>query len=386
MTGTSAPVAGADELDDLRGAVRRWAQQRIRPLIADVDRTQRFSRELWERLREMEMFSLPFPEDVGGAGGTFSAYVTATEEIARAGAIAALYPGTTVQVADTLLRLGSPAAIRRWVPGLLSGEVVAAWAFTEPQTGSDPRQLRTEARRDGDDWILDGAKQFISYAGVCSVALVFARTPGDRVGAFLVDTATPGWSTGPPAEVLGLGGGEPAPVYLDGVRVPADHVVGDPARGFEAMLAGESQGKVRASAICVGIAQRALDEAVEYALGRTHREQPIGRKFASIQALLADTQADVLAARALVRSVAAMVDQGRPVAREAAAARLVAGRTAREAAGSALQVCGAYGWTREMEVERLFRESKFFEVTQGSAEIQRAIVARELLNAGEGTV
>ncbi|MFV2177723.1 acyl-CoA dehydrogenase family protein [Actinomadura sp. LOL_016] len=377
------PTESADDLETLRREVRDWARRRVRPLIGDIDRTQRFSWDLWERLRELEMFSLPFPEEVGGAGGTFSAYVAATEEVARAGAIAALYPGTTVQVADTLLRLGGSEAVRRWVPRLVSGEVVAAWAFTEAQTGSDPRQLRTEARRDGDDWILDGAKQFISYAGVCSVALVFAKTPGDRVGAFLVDTASPGWSTGPPVEVLGLGGGEPAPVYLEGVRVPADHVVGDPAGGFEAMLAGESRGKVRAAAICVGIAQRALDESVRYALERTHRDQPIGRKFASIQSHLAETQADVLAARALVQSVAAMVDRGLPVAREAAAARLVAGRTAREAAGSALQVCGAYGWTREMEVERLFRESKFFEVTQGSAEIQRAIVARELLRAGE---
>jgi alkylation response protein AidB-like acyl-CoA dehydrogenase len=381
VTEASAPGVGTDEREALRAEVRRWARRRIAPLIADIDRTQRFSQELWERLREMGMFSLPFPEEVGGAGGTFGAYITATEELARAGAIAALYPGTTVQVADTLLRLGSPGAVRRWVPRLVSGEVVAAWAFTEPETGSDPRRLRTEARRDGDHWVLDGAKQFISYAGVCSVALVFARTPGDRVGAFLVDTATPGWSAGPPVEVLGLGGGEPAPVYLEGVRVPADHVVGDPARGFEVMLAGEARGKVRASAICVGIAQRALDEAVRYALRRTHRDQPIGRKFPSIQAHLAEMQADVLAARALVESVAAMVDRGLPVAREAAAARLVAGRAAREAAGSALQVCGAYGWTREMEVERLFRESKFFEVTQGSAEIQRAIVARELLNA-----
>lgn len=375
-----------DELETFRREIRRQAQRTIEPLIAGIDREQRFSRDLWERLRELEMFTLPFPEDVGGAGGSFTAYLAATEEVARVGAVAALYPGTTVQVAMTLLRLGTPDVVRTWVPRLVSGAAIAAWAFTEPQTGSDPRQLSTRARPDGDSWILDGTKQFISYGPVCSVALVFARTPGDRVGAFLVDTTTPGWSTGPPAEILGMGGAEPAAVYLDGVRVPKECVVGSPRHGFEALLSGEAQGKVRAAAICVGIAQRALDEAARYALQRTHRGEPIGRKFASIQVHLADMQADVLAARALVQSAAALIETGRPVAREAAAARLIAGRAAREATGSALQVCGAYGWTREMVVERLFRESKYFEVTQGSAEIQRAIVAREVLDEADNSI
>lgn len=214
------------------------------------------------------------------------------------------------------------------------------------------------------------------------MALVFARTPDDRVGAFLVEAGTPGWSVGAPVEVLGLGGSEPRPLYLDDVRVPAEHVVGEPRNGFQVMLAGEAQGKVRAAAVCVGIAQRALDEATEYALTRTHRGVAIGRKFGGVQRHLADMQAGVLAARALVRSVATMVDEGQPVAKEAASARLVAGRTAHEATSSALQVCGAYGWTKELIVERLFRESKFFEVTQGSAEIQQAIVAREVLGRG----
>jgi alkylation response protein AidB-like acyl-CoA dehydrogenase len=373
-----------DTLESFRRGVRDQAVRHIEPLIAGIDRDQRFSPALWDSLRELEMFSLPFPPEVGGAGGSFHAYIVATEELARVGAVAALYPGTTVQVATTLMRLGSPEAVDRWLPRLVKGDAIAAWAFTEPQTGSDPRQLQTRAERDGGDWVLSGSKQFISYASVADVALVFARTPSGRVGAFLVDTAGPGWSAGKPIEVLGFGGGEPGPVHLDGVRVPDSHVVGGVEDGFEVMLAGEAQGKVRASAICVGIAQRALDEAVAYALQRTHRDESIGHKFASIQTHLAEMQAGILAARALVRSVAVLVDRGLPVSREAASARLVSGRVARETTSSALQVCGAYGWTREMVVERLFRESKFFEVTQGSAEVQRAIVAREVLNGAAG--
>ncbi|WP_372349714.1 acyl-CoA dehydrogenase family protein [Streptomyces sp. KL116D] len=372
------------EVASFREMVRSQARRHIEPLVAAVDQEQSFSRELWQRLRDLEIFALPFPKEWGGAEATFSAFIAAIEELGRAGAIAALYPGTTIQVADTLLRLGTPQVQKTWLPGLVSGEAIASWAFTEPQTGSDPRQLVTRAEPDGSDWILHGSKQFISYAGVCSAALVFARTPGDRLGAFLVEAGTPGWSVGAPAKVLGLGGSEPCPVFLDGVRVPGENVVGAPHNGFEVMLAGEARGKIRAAAICVGIAQRALDEAASYALERTHRGVSIGRKFSAIQGHLADMQSNVLAARALVQTAALLIDEGKSVTTEAAAARLVAGRTAHEAASSALQVCGAYGWTRDMVVERLFRESKFFEVTQGSAEVQQAIVGREVLNRVAG--
>jgi alkylation response protein AidB-like acyl-CoA dehydrogenase len=237
--------------------------------------------------------------------------------------------------------------------------------------------------RDGDGWVLTGQKLFISFARQAAIALVFARTSSDRVGAFLVDPSSPGWSTGEPFELMAFGGVEAAPVYLDDVRVPSDAVVGDSTHGFEVLLTGEAQGKIRVAAICVGIAQRALEEARRYALERKHRGEPIGRKFATIQGLLGDMQASTLSARALVRSAAVMFDAGTDVDEVAAAARLVAGRTAREVTSSALQVCGAYGLTRELPLERLYREGKFYEVAQGVAEIQRAVVARRVLDAGK---
>ena len=372
-----------DELEEFRATVRRRAEARIGPLVEDLDRTQRFSREVWKELRDLELFALPFPAEFGGSGGSFLAFIVATEEVARVGATPALYPGTTVQVAMTIQRYGSDRQVETWVPRLVSGAALAAWAFTEPQTGSDPRQLETTATPDGESWVLSGQKLFISFAAHADVALVFARTPDGGVGAFLVETSDPGWTTGRPPELMSFGGVEPAPVYLDGVRVAREGVVGDPAAGFDVMLAGEAQGKVRVASICVGIAQRAVDEAARWALQRTHRGQSIGRKFPTVQALLGQMEADVLGARALVRSAADLIDRGLPVSKAAAAARLVAGRCAHETTSAALQICGAYGLTRDLPVERLYREGKFYEVAQGVAEIQRIIVAREVLGEFE---
>jgi len=368
-----------DDLETFRTTVSQRARDRLEPYASQLDRDQRFSPAVWAELRDLELFGLPFPESVGGAGGSFLAFAVATEEVAIVSASAALYPGTTVQVATTLLEHGTSEQIAGWIPPLVRGDAPAAWAFTEPGTGSDPKQLETTARPDGDDWILSGQKLFISFARAAKLALVFARTPGDGVGAFLVETNQPGWSVGEPFELMAFGGGEPAPVFLDDVRVSSSQVVGDPERGFGVMLAGEAQGKIRASAICVGIAQRAVDEAARYALTRVHRQQPIGDKFASIQGLLGQMEASVIGARALVHHAAELVDAGRPVARAAAAARIVAGRAAREVTSDAMQICGAYGLTRELPVERLYREGKFFEVAQGVVEIQKTIVAKQVL-------
>lgn len=367
------------DLEDLRESVDRQAARTIAPLAAGVDRTQAFSRELWAAVREIGLTRLPFTEEHGGDGGSVRAYVVATRAIARHSPVAALYPGTTIQVAMTLLEHGSPEQVGKYVPGLVSGDLIASWAFTEPATGSDPRQIATRAEPDGDGWRLTGTKQFISFAGQADIALVFARTSETALGAFLVDTSDPGWQVGPPSEVLSMGGTEARPVTLDRVRVPGDGLVGTVDGGFGVMIAGEAFGKVRAATISAGIAARALEEASSYALTREHRGTPIGRRFPTIQALLGGAGASTLAAESLVLSCADLLDQKLPVTAEAASARLVCGRAAREASEAALHVCGAYGLTKEMVVERLYREAVFFDVSQGVTEIQQIIVARELL-------
>jgi alkylation response protein AidB-like acyl-CoA dehydrogenase len=299
-----------DDLDAFRLQIRARAEERIAPLISEIDRAQAFSREVWDQLRAADVFGLSFPTEVGGSGGSFLAFVVANEELARVGAIAAVYPGTTVQVAQAICDHGTAQQIERWVPRLISGEDIASWAFTEPQTGSDPRQLETRATPSGEGWVLHGQKQFISFARQATVALVFARTPDDRVGAFLVETSDEGWQPGAGSEVLGLGGTEAVAVHLDGVSVSNDRVLGPTDGGFAVMLAGEARGKIRAAATCLGIAQRALEEAARYASERTHRGEAIGDKFPSIQVLLGEMGSQVLGTRAFVRAVAVLVDDG----------------------------------------------------------------------------
>ena len=376
------PLALDEELEAFRRSIRAQAEQTIEPLIADIDRVQRFSPPVWEAVGKLGVFDLAFPKEAGGQGGSFLAFIVATEEIAAVGATAALYPGTTVQVSATLRQHGTPDQIARWLPGLLHPAAPTAWAFTEPQTGSDPKQMTTLAERDGMGWVISGQKTFISFGARASQALVFAKLEDGGLGAFMVDTRSPGWTTGAPIEFLAFGGIEAVPVYIDRVPVPGDSMIGQPGKGFDILLSGEAQGKIRVAAICVGVSQRALEEARRYALERTHRSQPIGRKFPTVQSLLGDMQASVLAARALVRSAAAMVDTGAPVDEAGAAARLIAGRCAREVTGAALQIGGAYGLTRELPLERLYREGKFFEVAQGVAEIQRVVVAKHVLGPG----
>ncbi|QTI70966.1 acyl-CoA dehydrogenase family protein [Gordonia polyisoprenivorans] len=367
------------ELQELARSVRRQAWRRFAERDAELDRTQRFSPETWSDVRDLGLIGLSFPEEEGGGGAPVLAFIVALEQVAYTSAVAALYPGTTIQVARALLDHGQPAMREKWAKRLIAGDVVASWAFTEPQTGSDPKQLATRARRDGDGWVLDGAKAFISYSGVAEIALVFAVDESGASCAFLVETEQPGWQPEHAVEVLAYGAAEARPVRLDGVRVPAEGLVGALGDGFSVMLAGEALGKLRIAALNVGVTQRALDEATRYALQRTHRGTAIGDKFPTIRALLADMSASVLAARAALYDTARRLDEGAELAGAIAALRLVTARAATETTSAALQVCGAYGLSKEMAVERLYRQAKFYEVAQGSLELQRVIAGKAVL-------
>jgi alkylation response protein AidB-like acyl-CoA dehydrogenase len=368
------------ELQALARSVRKQAWRSLAAPAAELDKRQRFDRRTWAAVCDLGIIPLSFAEADGGAGGSTLALAVALENVAYACATAALYPGTTIQVIRALLDHAAPTVQQRWVPRLMAADALASWAFTEPQTGSDPRQLRTRARRVESGWLLEGEKAFISYAAEAEVALVFAVTEEGEVAAFLTETDQPGWSPGAPVEALAFGAAEARSVHLDGVRVAAHGLVGELGNGFEVMLAGEGVGKLRVAAINVGVAQRALDEATRYARQRTHRETAIGAKFPTVQALLADMSAAVLAARAALYETAARLDAGAgDLAGRLAALRLITGRAATEVTSAALQVCGAYGLTRDLPLERLYREAKFYEVAQGSLELQRVIAGKAVL-------
>lgn len=366
---------------DLLRILRDVGRERIRDLAAQVDRTQEFSRELWELLCELGLPTMPFPDEESGHDGSFRAFVEGIEEVATHGACAALYSGPTVQVATAIDRFGTPEQKERWGAGLISGGLLGAWSFTEPQTGSDPKQIQTKAVRTDDGWHITGSKMFTSFAPYADVALVFARTSDapTRLGAFLVDTTDPGWQPGPPIKMMAFGGQGTAPVSID-VHVGPDALLGPEDGGFDIMVGTESEAKVRASAIALGIGRRALEEAAHYALQREHRGEPIGEKFPTIQGILGEMAAQVDSARAVVYAAAEAVDRRDPNLKViAASTRIVCARMAREVSSLAMQVCGAYGFTHEMVLERLYREGKFYEVGQGVIELQKMIVGKHVL-------
>lgn len=365
---------------DILPTLRRVGEARIRALADEVDRSQTFSPELWALLCEIGLPSIPFPAEQDGLGGSFETFVAAVEEIAVHGACAALYAGPTVQVARAIMAHGTPAQKEGVGRSLVAGGKLGAWSFTEPQTGSDPKQLLTWAKSDGDGWVLNGSKMFTSFAPHADYALVFARTSETRLGAFIVNTTNPGWKPGAPIRMMAMGGQGTCPVAIDDLRLPAEALLGAPDEGFDIFIGNEAEGKVRASAICVGIGQRALIESVRYASERQHRGQGIGDKFPTVQVTLGEMSAQVEGARAVCRAAAAAIDAGAPsVKRLAASTRILCARMAREVTGAALQVCGAYGLTGEMVLERLYREGKFYEVGQGVIELQKIIVGKARL-------
>jgi alkylation response protein AidB-like acyl-CoA dehydrogenase len=377
-TDTTRSPAG---LADIAASARRLADERLGPLAEVIDRDQAYSEELWTALFDFGLPGIPYPVEVGGAGGSFLEYAVALEEFARRAAISLHYTSPTMQVARALL-VGNPDLGAQWVPALLRGEAQVSWAFTEPQTGSDPKQITTRAERRGGDWVITGQKMFITFAPTCDIALVFCRT-GERLSAIFVEADQPGWQPGPPIPMMCFGGCLTTPLSLDEVRAPASNLVGEEGDGFRILLTSEVEGKLSVAAACVGLAQRTQELAVGYALDRTHRGAPIGRKFQTIQWLLGDIGASVASARALTREVAAQLDSGADISAQAAAARICAARSAEESASNAMQVHGAYGVVQGSEIERLYREAKFFGVGQGVIELQRVVVARALLDAAE---
>jgi len=374
MSTVSAPLDA-----DILSMLRVVGREQIRHMSAEVDRTQEFSRTLWDLLCEMGMPALAFSETQGGSGGSFRAFVEGIEEVASHGAVAALYPGPTVQVASAVHRFGTEEQIARWGKGLVGGGLLGAWSFTEPHTGSDPKQITTKATPTSAGWHLHGAKMFTSFAAYADVALVFARTSDERLSAFLVDTSDPGWRPDPPIKMLAFGGQGTAPVSID-MELPQEALLGEVGAGFDIMVGTEAEAKVRASAICVGIGRRAVEEATQYASEREHRGQAIGDKFATIQTALGGMAAQVTGARAVVYSAAEAVDKRDPNLKSiAASTRIVCARMAHETSSLAMQVCGAYGFTHEMVLERLYREGKFYEVGQGVIELQKLIVGKNAL-------
>ncbi|WP_030106824.1 acyl-CoA dehydrogenase family protein [Actinoalloteichus caeruleus] len=366
---------------DLRQLARNFADDEIAPHAAEWDRRESLDLDLIPRMGELGFLGLTIPEEHGGSGGDHLAYYLVLEELGRAdSSVRGVVSVSLGLVAATIARHGTPEQHQRWLPALCSGRALGCFALTEPGSGSDAGALTTRAVRDGDDWLITGAKTFITNGTWADVALLLARTSDDGsrgITAFLVPTASAGFHRREIHGKLGLRAQATAELHLDGVRVPDTARLGEVGRGFPLAMSALGKGRVSVAAGCVGIAQASLDAALRYA-GERHQ---FGKAIAGhqlVQRLLATTAVDTAAARLLVWQAADLLDRGQPHETAASMAKLFASEAAVRAADNAVQVFGGYGYVDEYPVSRYLRDARVTTLYEGTSQIQQLVIGRSL--------
>lgn len=374
------------ELSEEQTAVRQLAKdfvaREIAPHVIEWDRAESVDRSIVKKLGEVGFLGLTIDEEYGGSGGDHLAYCLVTEELGRGdSSVRGIVSVSLGLVAKTIAYWGNEEQKRQWLPGLTSGELVGCFGLTEPGTGSDAGNLSTKAVRDGDDYVVNGSKMFITNGTWADVVLLFARTndtPGHKgVSAFLVPTSAPGLSRRTIHGKLGLRGQATAELVLEDVRVPASAMMAPEGKGFSVAMSALAKGRMSVAAGCVGIAQAALDAAVTYA---TEREQ-FGKAIAGhqlVQELISDIAVDVDAARLLTWRVADLIDCGQPFTTESSKAKLFASEAAVRAANNALQVFGGYGYIDEYPAGKLLRDARVMTLYEGTSQIQKLVIGRAL--------
>jgi butyryl-CoA dehydrogenase len=367
----------------VRDMVRRFAAERLDAAGVETDRTHQFPAQIVKELGELGIMGIFVPETYGGAGMDHVSYALAIEEIS----VQCAATGVIVSAHSSLgmwpiLGLGTEAQKRRFLPAMAAGRHIGCFALTEPQAGSDAAGQKTRAVRDGDCYVINGTKNFITNGPQASVAIVFAMTDpaaGHRgISAFIVDTTTPGWQVVRNEDKMGIHGAHSAQLSFSDLRVPADCLLTQEGQGFKVAMKTLDGGRIGIAAQAVGIARAALEASLKYAGERRAFGSPIAG-FQAIQWKLADMAVEVDAARLLTLQAASLKDAGRTHTKESAMAKLFAAETAMRAATEAVQIHGGYGYTKEFKVERFFRDAKITEIYEGTSEIQRLVIAGQVL-------
>jgi butyryl-CoA dehydrogenase len=372
------------EQRQVRDLVREFATQEIAPGAGERDEHEELPLDIVKKLGELGICGVPIPEEHGGLGADAVTWALVIEELGRADASVAV----TVSVASGLAggmigRYGSAEQRQRWLPPIAAGEMLAGFGLTEPGSGSDAAALRTKARLEGGSWVIDGSKSFITNSGtpITGFVVVASRTEDDEgangISAIVVPAGVPGFTVGPPYKKLGWRSSDTHELSFDGCRVPEDHLLGERGKGLAQCLAALDDGRISIAALSVGLAQGCLDASVSYAKARDAFGRPIGN-YEAIAFKLADMRAAIEASRLLTYRAAWMKDQGRPYTTEAAIAKLRASETAVDVAREAIQVHGGYGYTEEFPVARAYRDAKVLEIGEGTSEILRLVIARDL--------
>jgi hypothetical protein len=389
MTIAAEPPGLSETQRQIIELARDFARTRIAPFAAEWDATHHFPRDVIDELGTLGFLGMTVPEEFDGMGVDAVTYLLALEEIAAADAATAVSIGIQNAIPATMLvRHGTPAQRERWLRPLARGEILVGFALSEPDAGSDPAGMRAQAVRDGDGWVLNGAKAWATNGGTADLMMVMARTdaPGARRGArgistFIVPTDTPGYRPGKPEDKMGLRASNTTSVWLEDLRLPADALLGDAGMGFVYSMEGLDAGRLGIGAQAVGIARRALELSVAYCAERRQFDRPI-REFQGVQFKLADMATRIAAARALTLETAARKDRGEPVTHASSMVKLFASETAVWVTTQAVQLFGGYGYMRDYPVERLFRDAKVTEIYEGTSEIQRIVISRGLYPGG----
>ena len=368
----------------LRETLARFAQAQLAPVVAELYVREEFPYELVARMGTMGLFGLPIAEEHGGMGGDYFALCLAIEELARVDSSVAITLEAAVSLgAMPIARFGTAYQHKCGLPRLATGEALGAFGLTEPGGGSDAGATRTTARLDGDEWVINGAKSFITNAGTTLTALVtVTAVTGERDGtkeisAIIVPAGTPGFTVSEKYSKVGWAASDTRGLFFDDVRVPAENLLGERGRGYAQFLSILDEGRIAIAALAVGLAQGCVDESVRYARERATFGRPIGRHQA-VQFAIADMEVRAHTARLAYYAAAARMLRGEPFKKEAAIAKLVASDAAMDNARAATQVFGGYGFMNEYAVGRFYRDAKVLEIGEGTSEIQRMLIAREL--------
>lgn len=371
----------------LRESVRRFVDQRLIPAEDQVERDEEVPAEIVQEMRELGLFGLSIPEEYGGIGLSMSEEAAIIRELTRASVVFRSVIGTTVGIGSQgIVMDGTEEQKRTWLPRLARGEVIASFALTEPNAGSDAASLQTVARRDGDSYRINGTKRFITNAPRAGMFTVMARTEPDVKGAagitaFIVPADTPGISFGKPDKKMGQKGAVTCDVIFDDCVVPADAIIGGvPGRGFKTAMKVLDRGRIHIAAVALGMCDRLIDMSLRYASERRQFGQPIAN-FQLVQAMLADSKTDALATEALLNFVAAKFDRGEKVSLEASALKYFASEAVGRIADRAVQIHGGAGYMSEYKVERFYRDVRLLRIYEGTSQIQQIIIAREMLRS-----
>lgn len=384
---TASRVLPTEEARDLLALTREIAARELAPRSAEAEATETFPRDVFAMLGRAGLLGLPYPEEEGGGGQPYEVYLQVLEEIAAVWSSVGVGVSVHALSCFGLHAFGTEEQKAQWLPDMLGGDLLGAYCLSEAHAGSDPAAMRTTARRDGDEYVLNGAKAWTTHGGHADFYKVMARTSEDRNGisCFLVPASSEGLVADPPERKMGLTGSATATMRFDDVRVPVERRLGEEGAGLRIALAGLDSGRLGIAAVATGLAQGALDAAVAYARERETFGKPI-IEHQGLAFVLADMEAAIQSARAMTLHAARLRDAGRPFSREASIAKMVATDNAMKVTTDAVQVLGGYGYTRDFPVERYMREAKVMQIFEGTNQIQRMVISRSLAKDNDGTI